>query len=119
LEEISVGTAGLEIPNLRKLLNRHRIEIELLQDDGFGDFCVLRLTDARYPHYEALLRYENMGLEPRIVELSFKTEQTEYKNGLHESEILNLAGRRKDDPEKIVAWVTRLFRSKEKQNARE
>jgi hypothetical protein len=60
-----------------------------------------------------------MGLEPRTVELSFKTEQTEYKNGLHESEILNLAGRRKDDPEKIVAWVTRLFRSKEKQNARE
>jgi hypothetical protein len=114
-----MGTAGLEIPNLRKLLNRQRVELELLQDDSFGDFCVLRLTDARYPHYEALLRYENIGLEPRIVELSFKTEQTEYKNGLHESEILNLAGRRKDDPKKIAAWITQLFRRTEKQNVKE
>ena len=114
-----MGTAGLEIQNLRKLLNRRRVELELLQDDSSGDFCVLRLTDARYPHYESLLRYENMGLEPRIVELSFNTEQTEYKNGLFESEILNLAGRRKDDPEKIAVWITRLFLSKEKQNVKE
>jgi len=67
-----MGTAGLEIPNLRKLLNRHRVELELLQDDSFGDFCVLQLTDARYPRHEAMLRYENMGLEPRMVELRSK-----------------------------------------------
>jgi len=114
-----MGTAGLEIANLRKLLNRRRIDLELLQDDTFGDFCILRLTGVRYPHYEALLRYENMGLEPRIVELSFKTEQTEYKNGLHESEILNLAGRRKDDPEIIADWITQRFLGKGKQDFKE
>ncbi|HYE74601.1 MAG TPA: hypothetical protein VEF04_14780, partial [Blastocatellia bacterium] len=99
-----MGTAGLEIPSLRKLLNKQRIELELLQDDSLGDYCILRLTDARYPHTTALLCYINIGVEPRVARLSFKIVEADYEESFIESESLNLTGHRKDDPEKIVPW---------------
>lgn len=121
-----MGTAGLDIAALRKHLHRQHIDSDLVQGDSLGDFCILRLTDARYPHREALLRYENQGIEPRIVWLLFTAQQTatglnpeppgeilatrDNPESFDESEMLRLNGRRKDDPEKIADWLAQMFR---------
>jgi hypothetical protein len=66
-----MGFAGLKIDDLKHAFAWIRIEAEVVEDDHAGDLCVLRLADVRYPHTEALLYYENMGVEPRLAVLNF------------------------------------------------
>jgi hypothetical protein len=119
-----MGFAGLNIDELKRAFAKERIEAEVVEDDRAGDHCVLKLIDMRYPHAEALLYYENMGVEPRLAFLKFGSIQPEADQSLgsvlrtltgeEQSETLQLLGRRRDDIPRIVEWVADKYRRKGK-----
>jgi hypothetical protein len=115
-----MGFAGLNIADLKRAFARVRIGAEVIEDDSVGDHCVLRLIDMRYPHAEALLYYENMGIEPRLAFLKCGSIQAEpdrswgsiFQTLIEEAgEPLELFGRRSEDISCIVEWVTTKHRS--------
>lgn len=116
-----MGFAGLNIADLKRAFARVRIEAEVIEDDSAGDHCVLRLVDMRYPHAEALLYYENMGVEPRLAVLKCGGIQTNAEQSWgsifraliegKEEDVLELFGRRSEDISHIVEWVIAKYRS--------
>src|SRR5262249_5862901 len=114
-----MGYAGLKIDKLARLLARHRIEAEPIEDDRWGDHCVVRLTDMRYPHARALLYYENIGIEPRgarcvFGEIAVEADESVGKriSELEDADVtasLELVGKRGDDPERIASWLADVF----------
>jgi len=115
-----MGFAGLNIDEMKRAFGRERIEAEVVEDDRAGDHCVLKLVDMRYPHTDALLYYENMGVEPRLAFLKFGSIQPEADQSLgsvlraltgeEQSETLQLLGGRRDDIPRIVEWVADKYR---------
>jgi len=116
-----MGYAGLKVDELARLLARLRIEAEPIEDDRWGDHCVVRLTDMRHPHGRALLYYENMGIEPRIARFVFGEVAVEagesvgkWISALEDAGVTaspELVGRRGDDPERIASWLADVFQS--------
>jgi hypothetical protein len=116
-----MGYAGLKVDELARLLAQHRIEAEPIEDDRWGDHCVVRLTDMRYPHGLALLYYENMGIEPRIArcvfgEMAVEADESVGKriSALEDAEVtasLELVGQRDDEPERIASWLADVLQS--------
>ena len=116
-----MGYAGLNVEELARLLARRRIEAEPIEDDRWGDHCVVRLTDMRYPHARALLYYENMGIEPRLAKCvlgDVAREADEPVSGrigaLGDTDLagcFELAGRRSEDPERLAGWIAEVFES--------
>jgi hypothetical protein len=116
-----MGYAGLNISELTRLLARQHIEAEAIEDDSWGDHCVVKLTDMRYPHDVALLYYENMGIEPRLARcvIGEAVAGTSDSLGnriraLNENDLLSsldLIGRRADDPERLATWLSSVFQS--------
>jgi hypothetical protein len=115
-----MGFAGLNIDHLKRALARIRIEAEVIEDDSFGDHCVMRLVDMRYPHAEAMLCYENMGIEPRYVRFRRGILQADEGKSLGgmlrsladgQTDTLQLVGRQSDDVRRIVDWVAIKYRS--------
>src|SRR5215475_15853608 len=114
-----MGFAGLNIDELKRAFAKERIEAEVVEDDRAGDHCVLKLVDMRYPHAEALLYYENLGVEPRVAFLVFDSIQPEAdrslgsvlrtRTGEEQSETLQFLGRRSDDVPRIVEWVAHKY----------
>ena len=116
-----MGYAGLNIGELERLLARQHIEAEAIEDDSWGDHCVVKLTDMRYPHEVALLRYENMGIEPRRarcvlgVEVAGASDSIGKRiEALNETELvasLELIGRISEDPTWLATWLNGVFQS--------
>src|SRR5262245_10558428 len=75
-----MGYAGLKVAELARLLARHRSEAEPIEDDRWGDYCGVRLTDMRYRHGRALLAYE-MVTRPQAINLMLYsyTHGTDYR----------------------------------------
>ena|ERR1044072_6066078 len=105
-----MGTAGLSVPTLAKLLRLKKIECNLIEGDESRDHCVMRLTSVRRPGTVAFLEYENKGYGTRLAGLHFSEDQFPQEDcPLEWQEILELKGARKDDPGKIAEWVRPLF----------
>jgi hypothetical protein len=109
-----MGTAGLDVVGLRRLLSRGRIAVDLLEDDRLRDRCILRLTQDRYPYDWGLLCYENLGMEPRLVwwgagvELGVFDGGSLYDDGLP---CLRLRGPLRGDVGAIGEWLGLLWGS--------
>lgn len=107
-----MGTAGLNVKRLLGLLARKKIEGVVVDGDASYDHCVLRLTSVRRPAIVVFIEYINQGTEPRVVGL-FYGDEKDLQNidmGLVEWEsTLKLEGNRKDDPEKIIDWIEKVF----------
>ncbi len=124
-----MGYAGLNIGELTRLLARQRIEAEAIEDDSWGDHCVVKLTDMRYPHEVALLYYENMGIEPRLArcvigdEVAGTSESLGNRiRALSENDLassLDLMGRKAEDPDQLATWLSNVFQSLRKKSSDE
>lgn len=106
-----MGTAGLSVAALARLLKRRQVSCVLVDGDSARDHCVLRLSSSKSPVVVALLEYENKGFEPRLVGLVFRDNKSvpekEYPLEWHKT--LTLAGARAEDPDKIAQWIDREF----------
>lgn len=107
-----MGTAGLNVVALARLLNRRQVNCVLVDADSGYDHCVLQLTSIKRPAVVALLEYENKGVEPRFAGMVFRDgesipEKEEYPLEWHKT--LKLAGARAEDPDKIAEWIDREF----------
>src|SRR5688572_11957332 len=97
-----MGTAGLDVKRLAGLLERRKVDCDLIEGDSAYDHCVLRLTSHKLRGPVATLQYENKGFEPRLVGLTIEDAD-------HWDKALELRGAREDDPEKIVEWLERDY----------
>lgn len=107
-----MGTAGLNVKRLLGLLSRKKIEGVVVDDDKSYDHCVLRLTSLKRPAIVAFIEYINQGTEPRLVGLFYGDDKDllNKDTGWMEWEsTLKLEGTRKDDPEKIIDWIEKVF----------
>ena len=107
-----MGTAGLDVAALARLLKRRQVSCVLIDGDAARDHCVLRLTSDKFPVVVALLEYENKGVEPRLAGMVFRDdkfmpEKDEYPLEWHKT--LTLAGARAEDPDKIAQWIDSEF----------
>lgn len=103
------GTAGLYFELLRGQLERRKIDCDFLEGDRAFDHCVVKLTSRKAPGVVAILKYDNIGVEPRIATLRTSTTG-EAEVGHGESEVsLELAGSRRDDVGKILAFIKTHF----------
>jgi hypothetical protein len=106
-----MGTAGLNVTRLARLLERIKVESVLIEGDHAQDHCTLRLESVRGPHFVATLEYVNQGDEPRVAILRVErydgSDETNSFLVLEES--LRLRGARRDDPKKIAAMVEQWF----------
>ena len=68
-----MGTGGLDKERLEGLLQRLRIDCDILDGDQSLDHCVLRLSTARRAGAVAFVEYEDQG-EPRLVGLMVQPE---------------------------------------------
>ncbi len=114
-----MGTAGLDVEKLTGLLQRIYVDCTLIEGDEAYDHCVLRLTSLANSVTEALLVYENQGMEPRVVTLEIKAENIDgddrsveqvgqsfqvTEHGIH------LRGTKRDDPLRIFELVQTVFK---------
>lgn len=97
-----MGTAGLNVKRLAGLLERKKVDCDLIEGDSAYDHCVLRLTSHKLPGLVGILQYENQGSEPRLVGLTIENSDPWDK-------ALELRGDREDDPAKIVEWLEQEF----------
>lgn len=112
-----VGTSGLDIDRLTKLLRRIRVDCILLEGDEHQDHCLLRLSSVALPGRAALLEYVNQGFEPRLATIKIEPFNEVPSTNLEEigqffqitEEGIHLRGSRKDDPKKILALVEGVF----------
>jgi hypothetical protein len=107
-----MGTAGLDVKRLSGLLERQKVDCVLIQDNRWGDHCVLRISSVKRPNVIALVEYENQGEEPRLVGMTFidKQKETLFEDGVFEWEHqLDLSGSIQSDPDKIAVWVLTKF----------
>jgi hypothetical protein len=110
-----MGTAGLDIKRLARLLERKKIECALVGGDAAFDHCVLRLYSVKRPGVVAFLGYENQGMEPRLAGLILRDAgpvPREEDHPLEWESTLKLEGARKGDADKIARWVEREYLSR-------
>lgn len=106
-----MGTAGLDVKRLVGLLERMKADCALVDDDAAMDHCVLRISSMKRPGVVAYIEYENID-EPRFVGLVVMPEDN---TAVREDYPLNwerelaLKGTRKEDPDKIAAWIKQEF----------
>ena len=109
-----MGYAGLDIVTLTRMLRQHRLDAAVVEDDLWGDHCVVRIEDMRHPRPSALLYYENMGDEPRLARIVLAdvapTSGERIGAALRQlgdgvAPWHRLTGRRADDPEKLVPVI--------------
>lgn len=105
-----MGTAGLDLKGLGRVLAAERVGVDLIEDDRWRDRCIVRLTRERYPYDWGLLCYENLGIEPRTVWWGVRAEV-----GVFDGEVglpcLRLQGPLRGDVGAIVEWLGLLWKS--------
>jgi hypothetical protein len=106
-----MGTAGVNVKRLAGLLDRMKTDCILVDDDAAMDHCVLRISSTKRPGVVAYIEYENID-EPRLVGMVVKPEhyapeREDYP--LEWKREMKIKGSRKEDPEKIAAWIKQEF----------
>jgi hypothetical protein len=111
-----VGTAGLDVDRLARLLERGKIHCELVEGDHAYDHCLLRVSSVRCPEAMAYLEYINQGTEPRTLTIQFdradsKQRRLDEQSGSYFTltETLRLKGARRYDPDRITQLVERML----------
>lgn len=112
-----MGTAGLDLKGLIGLLERLKVDCNLVEGDEAEDHCLLRLTSTSLPNHQALIEYVNIGCEPRVATIRVEHSPPPQVSRLElvgqffwiSEEGINLRGAQKDDPKKIVELVKRIF----------
>lgn len=107
-----MGTAGLNVEALARLLKRRQVSCVLVDGDSARDHCVLRLSSNKFPVVVALLEYENKGFEPRLAGMVFRDNESMPEKDAYPLEwhkTLRLAGARAEDPDKIAQWINCEF----------
>ncbi len=107
-----MGTAGLNVEQLTGMLQRMKVNCVLIDGDESQDRCVLRLSSIKRPDDTAIIKYENQGVEPRLVEI--KVESVIQDENIKQSfctipEVLHLRGARIDDPKRITQFIEQKF----------
>jgi hypothetical protein len=107
-----MGTAGLDTEPLAGLLERKKVNCQVIEDDSAIDHCVLKIWTWKRPGVVAFVEYVNQGTEPRLVGMivrpeTFTFEQESYP--LNWEKELRLSGKRTLDAEIITRWISDLF----------
>lgn len=112
-----MGTAGLDVKRLARLLQRIKVDCAVVESDDSQDCCVLRLFSVKRPSRVAFIEYVNQGVEPRLAGIKMEPPEPEGMNGISQAfwiteEWINLRGARSNDPQKIVEMVEQVFSMK-------
>ena len=97
---------------LAGLLQRMKVDYAFIEGNESQDHCVLQLTSIKRPGDMAIIKYENQGVEPRLVEI--KVEPAIQDGNIGQSfctihQVLHLRGARIDDPKKILQFIEQKF----------
>jgi preprotein translocase subunit SecD len=112
-----LGTAGLNVKRLCGLLEKRKVDTVVVEEDDAHDHVVLQLSTVRQPNRIALLKYENQGVEPRLVTLTVSPLPTQNDASSIMSHTIEIFGKRADDVEKIVQVVQAKFLEPERSNS--
>jgi len=100
-----MGTAGLDVELLTRLLRRIKVDCSVIEADESQDHCILRLSTCQSPGWSAFVEYVNQGLEPRLAGIKMEPPAPNEEEQVGESfwiteAWINLSGARAEDPQR-------------------